>query len=296
VNVRAISERATTAAHAPSYGRELLRRLLRKPLAILGAALLGATVASALLAPLVAPYDPDEQGVAAPLSPPSPAHWFGTDQFGRDVLSRVLFGGRLSLQVGFIAVAIGGSAGLALGCLAGYAGGFTDDAVMRMIDIMLAFPGILLAIAAVTMLGPGLRNLMIAVGIGTIPSFCRVVRSSAMAARERDYVLAARAIGVPDLLMMARHILPNILAPFIVLATLNVATAILSGTALSYLGLGATLPTPEWGLMLSEARNFISAAWWVGTFPGIGITLTVIGINLLGDSLRDALDPRLRGR
>jgi peptide/nickel transport system permease protein len=278
-----------------SYRREVARRLARKPIAIVGGALLFVMVVAAIFAASLAPYEPDAQGVGDPFEPPSARFPMGTDQFGRDVLSRVLYGGRISLQIGLVAVAIGGSVGLVLGCLAGYASGWADEIVMRFIDIMLAFPGILLAIAVVTMLGPSLYNLMIAVGIGSIPTFARVVRASVLDAKERDYVAAARVIGVADLAIILRHILPNILAPFIVLATLDVATAILSGTALSYLGLGAKPPTPEWGLMLSDGRNFIRHAWWVGTFPGLAITVTVIGINLLGDGLRDALDPRLRG-
>lgn len=278
-----------------SYGREVTRRLLRKPLAIVGLTLLCAMIAAAMLAPLIAPYEPDAQGAGDPFVPPGRANLFGTDQFGRDVLTRVLYGGRVSLQVGLVAVAIGGTLGLLLGCAAGYVSGWTDEAVMRVIDIMLAFPGILLAIAVVIMLGPSLYNLMIAVGIGTVPTFARVVRASVLDIKERDYVAAARALGTADLAIIARHILPNIMAPFIILATLDVATAILSGTALSYLGLGARPPTAEWGLMLSEGRTSIRTAWWVGTFPGLAITITVIGINLLGDALRDALDPRLRG-
>jgi peptide/nickel transport system permease protein len=278
-----------------SYRREVVRRLVRKPIAITGAALLVVMVLAATLAPTLAPYEPDAQGVGDPFAPPSAQFLFGTDQFGRDIFSRVAYGGRISLQIGLVAVAIGGSVGLILGCLAGYASGWADEVVMRLIDIMLAFPGILLAIAVVTMLGPSLYNLMIAVGVGAIPTFARVVRASVLETKERDYVAAARVIGVSDLMIVWRHILPNILAPFIVLATLDVATAILSGTALSYLGLGAKPPTPEWGLMLSDGRNFIRNAWWVGTFPGLAITVTVIGINLLGDGLRDALDPRLRG-
>ena len=278
-----------------SHRREAVRRLLRKPLAIAGSALLLLMLFSALFAPAIARFAPDEQGVGDPFAPPSAKHPFGTDQFGRDVFSRVAFGGRISLQIGLIAVAIGGSAGLLLGCIAGYFSGWTDEAVMRFIDIMLAFPGILLAIAVVVVLGPSLYNLMIAVGVGAIPTFSRVVRASVLDTKERDYIAAARAIGVTDFQIVARHILPNIMAPFIVLATLDVATAILSGTALSYLGMGAKPPTPEWGLMLSDGKDFIRNAWWVGTFPGLAITVTVIGINLLGDGLRDALDPRLRG-
>jgi peptide/nickel transport system permease protein len=284
------------AAYAyQSFRREVARRLVRKPIAIAGAVLLAVMVLTATFAPVIAPYEPDAQGVGDPFAPPSSQYLFGTDQFGRDILSRVAYGGRISLQIGLVAVAIGGSLGLVLGCLAGYVSGWADEVVMRFIDIMLAFPGILLAIAVVTMLGPSLYNLMIAVGVGAIPTFARVVRATVLETKERDFVAAARVIGVSDLMIVWRHILPNVLAPFIVLATLDVATAILSGTALSYLGLGAKPPTPEWGLMLSDGRNFIRNAWWVGTFPGLAITLTVIGINLLGDGLRDALDPRLRG-
>ncbi|MGQ0569271.1 MAG: ABC transporter permease [Armatimonadota bacterium] len=278
-----------------SYGREVARRLVRKPLVIAGMLLLMIMALAAILAPMIAPYEPDAQGVADPFAPPSWKTLFGTDQFGRDIFTRVAYGGRISLQIGLVAVAIGGSAGLILGCLAGYVSGWADETIMRVIDIMLAFPGILLAIAVVVVLGPSLYNLMIAVGVGAIPTFSRVVRSSVLEAKERDYVSAARAIGVSDFKIIAQHILPNIMAPFIVLATLDVATAILSGTALSYLGMGAKPPTPEWGLMLAEGKDFIRSAWWVGTFPGLAITVTVIGINLLGDGLRDALDPRLRG-
>lgn len=272
-----------------------LRRLFRKPQAILGSALLLIMVLSAVFAPMIARFRPDRQGVGDPLQRPSAHHPFGTDQFGRDVFSRVVHGGRISLQVGLIAVAIGGSVGLALGCAAGYLGRWTDETVMRFVDIMLAFPGILLALAIVILLGPGVYNLMIAVGIGAIPTIARVVRASVLEVKARDYITAARALGVADASILARHILPNIMAPFIVLVTLDVATAILSGTSLSFLGIGVQPPSSEWGLMLTDARNFLRDAWWVGIFPGLAITMTVVGINLLGDALRDALDPRLRG-
>ncbi len=291
----AVARLPRSAMPFQTFRREVLRRLVRKPLAIAGTTLLVIMIGAAIFAPFIAPHPPDAQGVADPFEPPSAKHPFGGDQFGRDNFSRVLHGGRISLQIGLVAVAIGGSVGLVLGCLAGYLSGWVDETVMRFIDILLAFPGILLAIAVVVMLGPSLYNLMIAVGVGAIPTFSRVIRAAVLEAKERDYVAAARAIGVTDLMIVARHILPNIMAPFIVLATLDVATAILSGTALSYLGLGAKPPSPEWGLMLSEGKTFIRNAWWVGTFPGLAITLTVIGINLLGDALRDALDPRLRG-
>jgi peptide/nickel transport system permease protein len=278
-----------------SPAREALRRLVRKPQAILGGALLAIVVVAALLAPTLSPFPPNRQGVGDPLKGPSSAHYFGTDQFGRDVYSRVLHGGRISLQLGLISVAIGGSLGLLIGSLAGYFGGYVEEAAMRFVDIMLAFPGILLALAIVILLGPGLQNLMIAVGIGAIPTIARVVRGSVLDVKSRDYISAARALGVSDGLILTRHILPNVMAPFIVLVTLDVATAILAGTSLSFLGIGVKPPASEWGLMLTDARNFLRDAWWVGTFPGLAITVTVVGINLLGDGLRDALDPRLRG-
>jgi peptide/nickel transport system permease protein len=274
---------------------DTLRRLFRKPQAILGTALLALMVLSAVFAPSIARHGPYVQGVGDPLRPPTLQFPFGTDQFGRDVYSRVLHGGRISLQVGLVAVAIGGSVGLVFGCAAGYLGRWTDETVMRLVDIMLAFPGILLAIAIVILLGPGMSNLMIAVGIGTIPTIARVVRASVLEVKARDYVTAAHALGGSDIRILRRHILPNIMAPFTVLVTLDVASAILSGTSLSFLGIGVQPPSSEWGLMLTDARNFLRDAWWVGTFSGVAITVTVIGINLLGDALRDALDPRLRG-
>jgi peptide/nickel transport system permease protein len=278
-----------------SPGREALRRLVRKPQAMLGGALLAVVVLVALLAPTLAPFSPYRQGVGDPLAGPSRTHLFGTDQFGRDVFSRVVHGGRISLQLGLISVAIGGSLGLLIGALAGYWGGHVEEIAMRFIDIMLAFPGILLALAIVILLGPGLQNLMIAVGIGAIPTIARVVRGSVLDVKSRDYIAAARVLGVSDGAILVRHILPNVMAPFIVLVTLDVATAILAGTSLSFLGIGVKPPSSEWGLMLTDARNFLRDAWWVGTFPGLAITVTVVGINLLGDGLRDALDPRLRG-
>jgi peptide/nickel transport system permease protein len=274
---------------------EVLRRLLSKPQGIVGLALLAVVILSAIFAPVIAPYQAHEMAVGAPLASPSRSYLFGTDQFGRDVFSRVIYGGRVSLQVGLIAAAIGGTAGLLLGTVAGYTGGWVEDAAMRFVDILLAFPGVLLALAVVIVLGPGPYNLMVAVGVGGIPTIARVVRGSVLEVKDRDFVIAARALGGSDARILFRHILPNILAPYIVLLTLNVALAILAGSALSFLGIGVKPPSSEWGLMLSDGRNFIRAAWWVGTFPGLAITVAVIGINLLGDALRDALDPRLRG-
>jgi peptide/nickel transport system permease protein len=275
--------------------QEVLRRLLLKRQGVVGLGLLTVMALSAVFAPAVAPHQPYQIAVGPPLARPSRAFLFGTDQFGRDVFSRVVHGGRISMQVGLISVAIGGSAGLLLGTIAGYAGGWVDDAAMRLVDILLAFPGVLLALAIVIVLGPGLYNLMIAVGVGSIATIARVVRGSVLEVRQRDFVIAATALGASDVRILVRHVLPNILAPYIVLLTLNVALAILASSALSFLGIGVKPPSSEWGLMLSDGRNFIRSAWWAGTFPGLAVTVTVIGINLLGDALRDAMDPRLRG-
>jgi peptide/nickel transport system permease protein len=228
------------------------------------------------------------------LQRPSAAYPMGTDQFGRDILSRIIFGARLSLQVGFIAVGIASAIGITLGMVAGYYGRWIDGAIGIVIDIMLAFPGILLALAIVAVLGPNLVNLMVAVGIASVPTYARLIRGAVLSARELTYVEAARVVGAKDRTIMFRHIMPNVLAPAIVLATLGIGQAILIGAAISFLGLGAKPPTAEWGAMLSSGRNFLQQAWWITLFPGVAIMITVLSINLLGDGLRDALDPRLR--
>jgi peptide/nickel transport system permease protein len=249
---------------------------------------------AAILAPLIAPFDPADMGVGPSLAPPSPAHLFGTDTFGRDIFSRVLHGAQSSLTVGLVAVAIEATFGVLLGLIAGYYGGWIDGVLMRIIDVLLAFPGILLALAIVSVLGISLTNLMIAVGIGGIPSFARLIRGSTLTVKENLYVTVARSIGARDRAMIARHILPNVASPIIVYATLRVAFAIIATSSLSFLGLGAKPPSPEWGVMLSDGREFLRIAPWVTTFPGLAIMISVMGINLLGDGLRDVLDPRLR--
>jgi peptide/nickel transport system permease protein len=226
--------------------------------------------------------------------PPSSEHPFGNDRFGRDVLARVLYGGRFSLLVGLIATAVGAGIGVPVGLLAGALGSLADSVLMRVIDVMLAFPGLLLAIGIVAVLGTSLTNLMIAVGIGSVPGFARVVRGSVLSARELEFVLAARAIGCSESKTMVRHILPNVMAPIIVLATLNVASAILAGSTLNFLGMGAKPPAPEWGLMLADGRDTLTRAWWVSVFPGLAIMVATMSINFVGDGLREALDPRMK--
>ncbi|MGI8476445.1 MAG: ABC transporter permease [Thermomicrobiales bacterium] len=283
-------------ARSSGLTRDALRRLRRNPGAVAGLFVLLAMVGSAALAPLIAPYDPIAQDSQAIRAAPSMSHLFGADSFGRDVFSRVLYGGRLSLPVGLVAVGIAALIGVAFGLISGYYGGLVDTAVMRAVDLMLAFPGILLAMSLVAILGTSLFNLMLAVGIASIPEYTRVVRASVLSAREAEYVTAARVSGARDRTMMFRHILPNILPPIIVLMTLGIAGAIILGSTLSFLGLGVKPPKPEWGNMLSDGRAMMRHFWWVSFFPGLAIMVTVLSINLLGDGLRDALDPRQRNR
>lgn len=251
-------------------------------------------LATALAAPWIAPHDPTAPVIEAVLQPPSGSHPFGTDELGRDVLSRVIYGSRVSLEVGVVAAGIAATIGSAGGLAAGFYGGRWDAAVMRATDVLLAFPGILLAIAVVATLGPSLLNVIIAVGIGAIPVYTRTVRGSTLSVRRMEYVEAARAAGATAGRLVVRHVLRNIAAPIVILATLGVGVNILIAAGLSYVGLGAQPPTPEWGAMLSGARQYLRDAWWTAMFPGLAITVTVIGMNLLGDGLRDLLDPRLR--
>ena len=270
-----------------------LRLLLRHRAGLAGAAVILILALLALLAPVVAPYDPVLVS-SDTLQPPSLQHPMGTDNFGRDVLSRVIYGGQISLRMGVVAIVIAAVVGSVMGVVAGTYGGFIDNALMRLVDALMAFPGILLALAVTAMLGPGVFNAMIAVGISFIPSFARLVRASALQVRAMPYIEAARALGCSDLRLIGKHVVPNVLTPIIVLSTLGVASAILIGAALSFLGLGAQPPEAEWGLILSDGRQFMRSAWWIMAFPGLAITVTVIAANLVGDSLHDALDPRLR--
>jgi ABC-type dipeptide/oligopeptide/nickel transport system permease subunit len=246
-----------------------------------------------ILAPVLAPYDPIQIAPQDYLLPPGAGHLFGTDSYGRDVFSRTLYGGRISLRVGLLSVIIAAVLGVALGLVAGYFGGLADGAIMRLVDMLLAFPGLLLALGVVALLGPGINNVIVAVGISGISGYARTIRGCVLSAREEVYVEAARSIGCRDGYIVWRHLLPNVIGPAIVLSTLDVAWAILTASSLSFLGLGSQPPTPEWGLMLSEGRGLLREAPWQTVFPGLMIMLTVLSMNLFGDGLRDALDPRM---
>jgi peptide/nickel transport system permease protein len=273
---------------------DVWRRFRRNPGSLIGAAIVALVLLAAVAAPLITGYDPLAQNLAAQAQAPSAAHWFGTDKLGRDLFARIVYGARISIRIGFIAVGLAISAGTLIGLVAGYAGGRVDALLMGAMDVMLAFPSIILAIAITTILGPSITNLMIAVGIVYVPQYARLARSSVLNLRDTEFVEAARAIGATAPAIVLGHILPNILAPLLVQATLGVATAELEAAGLSYLGLGARPPMPEWGAMLNDARDYWLSAPWALIFPGASITILVLGFNLLGDGLRDALDPKER--
>jgi peptide/nickel transport system permease protein len=288
--------------HGPSgLWRDAWWRLRRNPGAIIGFALVLTFAGLAVLAPVIAPFDPREQNLSLLTEGccpgPSADHWFGVDQLGRDELSRIVYGARFSLVIGFVAVTVGLSIGLVLGATAGYIGGIVDTIIMRAMDIMLAIPGLLLAIGLVAMLGPGLWQIMIAVGVTNIPVFARLLRGSVLAQRETEFVLAARSVGVRRSSILSAHILPNAMSVVIVQATLAMATAIIDVAGLGFLGLGPQDPgTPEWGTMLTDVDRYLQSAPFLAVAPGIAIVLSVLGFNLIGDGLREALDPKLRGR
>lgn len=280
--------------------RRVLKELVRNKAALLGLVILVAITAAAITAPVLAPVDPTAQEVTHRLkapgwtSPDGRVSLLGTDHLGRDILSRLIFGARISLIIGVSAVALAGTLGTLLGLVAGYQGGRVDDFVMRLTDTMLAMPFILLALAVIAVLGPSLRNIIFVLGITSWVSYARVVRAEVLTLRTREFVLAAQALGGGGRRIVFRHLLPNVLTPVIVIATLEVARMIILESALSFLGLGVQPPTPTWGGMLADGRAYLSTAWWQATFPGLSIMLTVLGINLLGDWLRDVLDPRLQ--
>src|SRR5262245_5615204 len=282
------------AGPAISPARRALRRLVRRKGAMFGLAVILLFVLLAIFAPLVAIHDPTAQSWTAVRKAPSWLHVFGTDDVGRDILARIIFGARASLLAGLISVAIALSIGVPLGLLAGYVGGFLDSVISRMTDAMLAIPFLILAVALAAFLGPSLRNAMIAIGVSTTPIFVRLTRGQVMAVKTEDYVEAARAVGNPPWRVVLVHILPNILPPLLVQASLSIAAAIIAEAALSFLGLGQQPPAPSWGSMLNAAQRFLVSAPWMAIWPGVAIFLTVLSFNLLGDGLRDAFDPRER--
>ena len=284
----------STRAARQSPLRPLLRKLGRRPLVIAAMLVLVIFIILALAAPLFAPYDPTALLPGAVMRPPSWQFPLGTDELGRDVLSRVIHGARISLQIGVFTISIALVLGTLVGITAGFYGGLVDGGLMAVMEVFLAFPQILLAMAIVAMLGPNLTNAMIAVGLSAVPVYARTARGTTLSVRSMDFVEAARAVGAGDGRILLRHVLPNMISPVVVLATAGVGIAILIAAGLSYLGLGAQPPTPEWGAMLSESRAYLRNAWWMATFPGLAITLVVVSLNLCGDWLRDLLDPRLR--
>jgi len=275
-----------------SPGRRAVRRLARRGGAVLGFAVVVFFILLALLAPWVAPYDPVATSWSAVRAAPSAAHWFGADELGRDVLSRIIWGARASILAGVVSVSISVALGVPIGMLAGYLGRWVDALISRVTDAMLACPFLILAIALAAFLGPSLTNAMIAIGISATPIFIRLTRAQVLAAKAEDYVEAARALGNPHLRIALRHILPNIVAPLTVQATLAIAAAVIAEASLSFLGLGQQPPAPSWGSMLNTARNYVDQAPWMAIWPGLSIFLLVLSFNLLGDGLRDALDPR----
>ena len=280
----------------PARGRRFFRQLLETRLVGTGLAISALVLLCAIFADLVAPYDPNTQDYLALTEAPSSTHWLGTDDLGRDILSRIIYGARVSLQVGIIAVGIAVTLGVTLGLLAGYLGGFVDDVIMRFIDSVQAFPGLILALGITAALGPGIGNAMIAIGFVSTPAMARLTRGQVLSLREREFVHAAQVIGASPLKIMSRHIWPNATAPIIVQATLLVASAIVTEASLSFLGVGVKPPTPSWGSMLRTGSQYLEVAPWLAFAPGLAIFLTVLAFNFVGDGLRRALDPRLMSR
>ena len=276
-----------------SDGRRLLRRVLRKRMMVAGAAVVGIWVLLAALAPAISPYDPIDQDVYHRLGAPSAAHWFGVDELGRDVLSRVLYGGRVSLPVAAAVVAVAAVFGTLFGGIAGFAGQWVDGVAMRLVDMVLAFPSLILAMAIAAALGPSIQNSMLAMLLVWWPPYARLARGQVLALKSREYVIAARGLGLPEHRILLRHVLPNARAPLVVMMTMDFGTAIIITAALSFLGLGAVPPTPEWGSMVAEGRELISQ-WWISSFPGVAIFMVAMACNFIGDGLRDIVDPRLR--
>jgi peptide/nickel transport system permease protein len=290
---RAVDRTATLRPARPRW-RETVGLLARNPTAAASAVVLLLIVLIAIFDQPIAPQGANEIDVGARLQPPSGEHWFGTDDLGRDILSRIILGASVSLRVGFLAVAIALVIGATVGLLAGFYGRWVDDVLMRIMDMLFAFPAVLLAIAVLAVRGPGSGNTALAIAIVYVPIFARVTRASVLGVREEVYVRASRSVGASDVRLLTRHVLPNAAPPIIVQTSISLAFAVLAEAALSFLGLGTQPPNPSWGLMLAEGRGFIDLAWWIAFFPGMAIFLTVLCFNLLGDGLRDVLDPRQR--
>ncbi|HEV8470793.1 MAG TPA: ABC transporter permease [Candidatus Limnocylindria bacterium] len=295
IRVSAIPSAAAVAVgRRPGTLVEFLQRARRSPPFVIGAALFLGVLLMAALAPVIGVQDPIAINIRERLAPPSVRHLFGTDDFGRDVFSRVVWGSQLAVRLGTLSVLVAVSGGIVLGLVAGYYGGWVDQLISRIFDLIFAFPYLLFAIAIVAILGPSLDNLVVALGLFGWAGFGRVIRGSVLSARQREYVEAARAVGARPSRIMARHILPNVVAPVIILSATRFGGALLAGSGLSFIGLGVPIPQPEWGAIMATGRDYMGTAWWVTVFPGALIALAVLGVNLLGDGLRDLLDPRLR--
>lgn len=298
--VNSVAAEAGQAVDGGSSGLFDLRyvwyQLSRSPLAVAGLVIIVGVLLVMALAPVISPYDPNALDLRSRLAPPGPEHWLGTDQVGRDLLSRIIWGSRVSVTVGLAIVFFSMSIGTVVGAFSGLVGGRIDTAIMRLMDVLLSFPSFVMAMALAAALGPDLINAMMAIAVVRIPFYVRLARGQALSLRERPYVKAAVTFGASRLQIVRRHVVPNALAPIIVQSTLDIGGAILTAAALSFIGLGAQQPTAEWGAMVSSGRDFLLDQWWYPTFPGLAILVTAIGFNLLGDGLRDIFDPRLRGR
>jgi len=283
--------------HAARAGRRsLVWRSLRNPLTLAGVLIIGALVGIALVASLIAPADPTRTNLEIRFDPPTRAHPFGTDQLGRDILSRVIYGTRVSLRIAILTAVIATTIGAPLGIVSGYFRGRVDDLLMRLTDMFMAFPRLILAMAIAAALRPSLENVIIAISLAAWPAYARLARSVTLGLREETFVEAARALGAGSMRILSRHVLPGVLSPLVIQISLDMGGIILTAAGLGFIGIGAQPPTPEWGVMIADGRNYITQQWWVSTFPGIAIALVVLGFNLLGDGIRDLLDPRLRGR
>lgn len=292
-SIRASSTARAASARAFSHPLAVIGRFGRNKVAVAGLGILLLMLAAAALAGVILPYNPDTADLEATLHTPTWAHPFGTDQLGRDILTRVVYGGRISLVIGVLAVALSAAIGVPLGVLSGFYGGVVDAAIQRIVDVMLAFPGFLLALTLISVLGVGLTNVVISVGVASVPIYVRLIRGVTLTIREMTYVESARATGQRDRLIMFRHVLPNAAAPIVVQSSLQLGAAILTAAGLGFLGLGVRPPTPEWGTMLGEAQTYLLTSWFIATYPGLAIFFAVMAFNLLGDGLRDALDPRM---